>query len=98
MACGFLRFMNRHDYGAEKGRLRSRQIIGAIRIQNGAIVFDLEEEILDHSFGKFRPAIPQKSDQDEITIPTVLFIEASTRYHVAILEIEKPGLGQLGGI
>ena len=45
------------QHGAQIRRLRTRQIICAIRIQKRAVVLDLEKEIFHHSFCQIEPAI-----------------------------------------
>src|ERR1700686_23493 len=88
---GFLRVMDGHHHGTEKWRLRARQIVSAIRIEQGAVVFDLEEKIVDHSAREVQPSIAQKTADNEIAIPSVHFIEAAAGNNVFILEVEEAG-------
>ena len=37
------------DHGGEKRRLRTREVVGAVGVEDGAVVFDLEEEVFDHA-------------------------------------------------
>src|SRR6266853_1834654 len=57
---GLFCFINSHDHGTEKRRLRAGQVIGSICIQNPAIVLDLEKEILNHSFSQLRAMIAKQ--------------------------------------
>ena len=56
---GFLCLMDCHDHRTEKWRLGARQIVSAIGIENGAVIFNLKEKVLHHSARQFQASISQ---------------------------------------
>src|SRR5436190_15209438 len=88
MTGSFLSLINIHDHGCKKRRLRASQVVGAIGAEDCSVVRDLEEKIFHHPSRQLDPAIAQQSDYDEITIPTVHFIESAARHYIAIFEIK----------
>src|SRR5436853_2758920 len=59
-------------------------------------MLDLEQKIVHHVPGKIEPAISKKSDDDEVAVPSIHFIESSAGDNVAILQIEQAG--RIGGL
>src|SRR5205807_6608036 len=54
-------------------------------------VLDFEQEIVHHVPGKVEPAIAEKSDDDEVAVPSVHFVEPSAGDDVAVLQVEQAG-------
>src|SRR6202048_1543156 len=73
-----LRFVDTENHRSEKRRLRAAEVVGAVAIQDRAVVFDFEKEILDHATREFDFSGTQQSAKDEVTVPSVHFIETST--------------------
>src|ERR1700734_3213359 len=48
---GLLCVIHRENHGSKKRRLRSREVVGSIGVENRPVVLDLEKKIFDHSFG-----------------------------------------------
>jgi hypothetical protein len=55
----FLLFVNAEDHAREEGRLRACQVVGAVGVENLAVVGDLVEEVLDHVAREFGLAVAQ---------------------------------------
>ena len=54
-------------------------------------MLDFEKEVLHHAAGQIDAAVAQQSEDDEVAVPTVHFVESATRNHVLVLEIEQAG-------
>src|SRR5437660_1842172 len=54
-------------------------------------MLDFEQEIVHHVAGKVEPAIAEKSDDDEVAVPSVHFVESSAGDNVAVLQVEQAG-------
>src|ERR1700730_4220382 len=89
VTCLFLSVIDGQYHRTQKGRLGTGQIIGPIRVQQSAVVFDLEEKVFDHATGKVGPAIAQQTQDDEVAVPAIHFVEASAGHHVLVLQIEQ---------
>ncbi len=80
------------DHGSKKRRLRTSEEVGAICIEDRAVVFDFEEEVLDHTLGKFGARLIflfDEAEDDEVAVPAVHFVEAAAGHDVAIGKIEQ---------
>src|ERR1700729_1047941 len=85
-------FIDLADHGSEKRRLRTREEVGAVGVEDCTVVFDLKEEVLDHALGEFPVglfSLFNKAEDDEITVPAVHFVEAASGHHVAIGKVEQ---------
>src|ERR1035438_6506540 len=82
-------FIDSTDHRGEEWRLRAREVISAIGIQHAAVVFDLEEEVIDHVLAESFAMVGLESQKNEVTIPAVHLIEASARNDVGIRQIEQ---------
>ena len=60
-------------------------------------MLDLKQEVIHHSFGQRGAVIGFKSDNNEVTIPSVHFIETAAGNDVWIRQIEQAGRAQLFG-
>src|SRR5438309_9826054 len=89
MTCLFLGVIDGQHHGTQKGRLGTSQIIGPVRVQQSAIVFDLEKKVFDHATGEVSPAVAQQTQDDEVAVPAIHFVEASAGHHVLVLQIEQ---------
>jgi hypothetical protein len=72
------------NHRGEKGRLRTREVIGAIGVENGAVVFDLEEEVLDHAARKFGALVGDEAQDDEVTVPAIHLVEAAAGNDIGV--------------
>ncbi len=86
------------DHRGEKRRLRTGEEVGAVGVEDGAVVFDLEEEVLDHAPGErlIRFVLSDEAEDDEITVPAVHFVESASGHDVAIGKVEEAFYGNLG--
>ncbi len=89
VTCLFFGVIDGQYHRTQKGRLGTRQIIGSVRVQQSAVVFNLEEKVFDHATGEVDPAVAQQSQDDEVAVPAVHFVEASAGHHVLVLQIEQ---------
>src|SRR5580704_15229238 len=82
--CSFLRVINLHDHGSQKWGLRASQIVRAVGVQNRPVMLDFKEEVLHHSARQIDSTIVQQPQNDEITVPTIHFVETPTGHNVTI--------------
>src|SRR5438093_2894125 len=75
VARGLLRTVDAQNHRSQEGRLGPREVIGAVGVQDSAVMLDLEQKIVDHVPGKIEPAIEKKSHDDEVAVPSVNFIK-----------------------
>src|SRR3954452_1745499 len=66
MASGLLSFVYARNHRGQKRRLGAGQKISAIGVEDGAVVFNFKEEIIDHALREINAAVSQKSDYDEV--------------------------------
>src|SRR5580692_9234117 len=52
-------------------------------------MLNLEEEIFDHSLGQSEAMVAQQPQNDEVTVPTVHFIELATRDDVGMGQVQQ---------
>src|ERR1700691_1059275 len=71
-----LRFVDCHHHRTEKWRLGARQVIGAIGVEDSAVVLNLKEQVLHHSTREFHSSIPQETAKNEVAVPAIHFVEA----------------------
>ncbi len=90
--------MNPQDHRGQKRRLRTRQVIRPVRVQDRSVVLDLVDEVVDHVAGKRQLVILEQADLDEVTVPAVHFIEASAWHHVGSGQIQQAVLLDAGGV
>ena len=84
--------INFADHRGEKRRLRTGEEVGAVGVEDCAVVFDLVKKVLDHSFGKLRIHFVlffDETENDEVAVPAIHFVESASRYDVAIGEVEE---------
>ena len=86
---GLLRLVDSEDHGGQKRRLGAREIVSTVGIQHGTVVLDLEKKIVHHALSQVDPAVADKTQNDEVTVPPVHLVESSARYHVTVFEIEQ---------
>src|SRR6266404_7485754 len=89
VTCLFLGVVDSQYHRTQKGRLGTGQIISPVRVQQSPVVFDLEEKVLDHATGEVGPAVAQQTEDDEVAVPAIHFVEASAGHNVLILQIEQ---------
>src|SRR5260370_125162 len=70
-----LRGMHRQNHRCQEWWLRAGQIVGAIGIQHRAVMFDLEEKILDHPARQIDSLVLHESPNNEVTIPAIHLVE-----------------------
>ena len=85
-----LRVVHIQNHRRQKWRLRSRQVIRAIRIQHRAVVLDLKEKILHHPLRQLDAFVAQQSANDEVAVPPIHLVESSARHDVLVRQIQKP--------
>ena len=73
----------------KKRRLRASEVVGAVGVEDGAVVFDLEEEVLDHVLGEVCAVVFDEAEDDEVAVPAVHFVEAASRHDIGIGKIEQ---------
>src|ERR1019366_4327346 len=56
------------NHGGEEGRLRAGEKVGAVGVQDRAVVFDLKKEVFNHAAREVVAAAPNKAEEDEIAI------------------------------
>ena len=54
-------------------------------------MFDFEEEIFHHAPGQIDASVTQQSENDEVAVPAVHFVESPTRDYILVLEVEQAG-------
>src|SRR5215468_1339322 len=89
MLC-FLKVEIRLNHRGEEGRLRPSEVVSAVGIQDRAVMIYLKEKILNHSSRQLRFVVPEEPSDNEITVPTVHFIESATGNHVRVWQEEQP--------
>ncbi len=87
----------RENHGTEKWRLRTSEVIGAVGVEDRTVVFDFEEEILYHTPSEIELSVFDKSAHDEVTVPSIHFIEPAARDNVRIGQVEQARLRQALG-
>ena len=53
-------------------------------------MLNLEKEVFHHAPGKINPAGPDQSEDNEVAIPTIHFVETAARNNIFVLEIQQP--------
>jgi hypothetical protein len=76
----------------QERRLRARQIVGAVGVQNRAVVLDLVEEVLHHVPRALELGVAQQPHLDEVAVPAVHLVEAASGDHVGAREVQQPVL------
>jgi hypothetical protein len=84
------------DHRGEKWRLRPGEEVSSVCVEDGSVVFDLEEKVFDHALGKLRSLVFDQAEDDEVAVPAVHFVKAASGHHVAIGKIEQALDGDFG--
>jgi len=87
LACRVLVELANHR--GEEGRLRAGEVIGAIGVEDGAVVFDLEEKVLDHPASEIGAFVGDQAEYDEVAVPAVHLVEAAAWNDVGVGQIEQ---------
>src|SRR5580704_17587746 len=90
MSSSFLGVINLHDHGSQKWGLRASQIVRAVGVQNRPVMLDFKEEVLHHYARQVDSPIVQQPQNDEITVPTIHFVETATGHNVTIRKEQQP--------
>jgi len=61
VTCLFLGVIDGQHHRTQKGRLGTGQIIRPVRVQQSAVVLDLEEKVFDHATSEVGPAVAQQT-------------------------------------
>src|SRR6516225_3007868 len=85
----FLKVVIRLNHGSEERRLGACEVIGAVGVQDRAVVLNLKEKILNHSSGHLRLVVSDESSDNEITVPAVHFIESTAGDDVRIWQEQQ---------
>src|SRR5450755_4955785 len=91
MSGSFVRLVHSHDHRREERGLRASQVVRAICIQDGAVMFDFEKEILNHAPCQIDSPITQQAQNDEVAVPTIHFVESAAWDYVLVLEVKQAG-------
>ncbi len=75
----------------QEWRLRPHQVVGAVGIQNLAVVADLVEGVVGHVLGESVAMIAQQADLNEVAVPAVHLIEPAARNNVRPRQIQEAG-------
>ena len=70
--------------------MRAGEVVGAVRVQDAAVVVDFKEEVLHHAARESKIVVPHEAQDDEVAIPAVHLVEHATRHHIRIGKIEQP--------
>ena len=69
--------------------MRARKEIGPVCVQDGAVVFDFEEEVFNHAASEIDAVIFDETENDEVAVPAVHFVKATTRHDVTVWQIKQ---------
>ena len=97
LARGFVGRIHREDHGGKKRRLRAREVVGAIGVEDRTIVLDLVEEVLDHAARQVAFVVLQQAANDEVAVPAIHLVEAAAGNDVAVGHIEQAAHRELFG-
>lgn len=56
---------------SEEGRLCSTQVITPASVEDFAVVFDLEDEVFDHTLSHCDLTVHEQAESDEVRVPVV---------------------------
>ena len=90
--------INAQQHLSEKRRLRTREVVSPVGVQDLSVLADFIKEIVGHVFGQIQLPITQQPGLDEETVPAIHLVEAAARHHVGIGQIEQALLIQLARI
>jgi hypothetical protein len=65
----------------QEWRLRAGQVVGAIRVENLAVVLDLKAKVDDHALGKINAIAHEETQGLHVAIPSVELVETASRHH-----------------
>src|ERR1700731_4332170 len=60
------------------------EIISAIGIQYGSVVLEFKEKILNHTARQIDSPVAHQSQNNEVTIPSIHFVETAARHDVTV--------------
>src|ERR1700761_791395 len=83
------RVVDRQDHRGEKRWLRACEVVGAIGVENGAVILNLVEKILDHSLRDSGVPSRDQAANDEVAVPAIHFVETATGHDIRIYEMEQ---------
>ena len=86
------------EHGTEEGRLGTREIVRAIGIEHGAVMLDLKKEIVDHPTRQLQATRAQQAANNEVTVPTIHFVETSAGDDIFVRQVQQPVRLNLAGI
>ena len=77
-----------HHLGQERG-LGPGEVIGAVGVEDRAVLVDLVDEVLRHVPCPLQLAVAQQADLDEEAVPAVHLVESPPGHHVGTGQVEQ---------
>src|SRR5713226_3668973 len=68
-AGSLLSIVDPQNHGGEERWLGTCEILGPVGIQDGAVMLDLEQEVVHHVLSKIEPPVAEKTHADEVAVP-----------------------------
>ena len=90
-------FVDGADHGCQKRRLRAREVVSAVSVEDGAVVLDFKEEVIDDPLGERLVMVGFQSKKNEKTIPAIHFVEAAAGNDVGMRKVEQAGGSEFFG-
>ncbi len=78
------------NHRRQKRWLRAGKEVGAVRVEDRAIVLDFEEEVFYHSACEVHASVVDQSEENEVAVPSIHLVEAASWHDVAIRQVEQP--------
>jgi hypothetical protein len=76
---------------------RAREVVGAVGVEHGAVLLDLEEEVVDDVFRKLFLVVGLQAENNKETVPAVHFVEAATGDDIGMRKVKQAGRGEFLG-
>ena len=77
------------DHPREQRRLRARQVVGPVGVEDGPVVRDLVREVVDEIPGARHLTVLDQAHQDEVAVPSVHLVESSPGDDVGVWQVEQ---------
>src|SRR5580698_3998926 len=90
-AARLIRFIYGDDHGTQEGWLRASEVVGAIGVEHSAIMLNFEQEIINHPSGDAGVAGAQQAPDDEVTVPTIHFVESPAGNNIRVFQEQEAG-------
>ncbi len=84
--------VDRQHHRRQQRRLRARQVVRAVRVQDAAVVAHLVDEVVDHVAREGDLVVAQQPQDDEVAVPAVHLVEAAAGHDVGAGQVQQAGL------